>query len=76
MPARKGADGVGGDILEKRSREDRREDRYQEEVSKTDMLTGEIGQLFVNVKKKFTPGFLNRFKQSKVYTEVVAEAEV
>lgn len=63
---------MAGDYLEKRSRED----RYEENVSKTDVLAGEIGQLFVNVKKRLTPGFLTRLKQSKVYTEVISEAEV
>ena len=63
----------GDDVrVEKRDRED----RYQEDVSKADMLAGEMGQLYLKVKNKLTPGFLTRFKQSRVYTEIIAEAEM
>jgi hypothetical protein len=60
------------DFNNKRSRED----RYEEEATGTQMIAGSLGFALDRVKKQFTPSFITRFKQSKVYTENVADAEM
>jgi hypothetical protein len=53
-----------------------REDRYEEEATGTQLLAGSFGFALDRVKKQFTPSFITRFKQSKIYTENVADAEM
>jgi hypothetical protein len=62
----------GKDFNNKRSRED----RYEEEATGTQLLAGSFGFALDRVKKQFTPSFITRFKQSKIYTENVADAEM
>lgn len=45
-------------------------------ISNNTFLVGDIENILVKVKRKLIPAFLNRFKQSKVYSGIIAEADM
>ena len=51
-------------------------DPLLEGISSDPFLDQDIGNILIKVKKKLIPGFFNRFKQSKVYSEIIAEADM
>ena len=49
---------------------------YDDDGTELGTLVGELGNYYSKLKTQFTPAFFTRIKQSKVYTEIIAETEV
>lgn len=53
-----------------------RTSRYDNDAGNLSTLAEEVVNYYCKIKTQLTPAFLTRIKQSKVYTETIAETEM